>query len=194
MPRKLTGKSNYSNVMYAVAGEAAANVAGTSYEQLVHDKVINPLGLAANTGFSQSAMKKLPNHASPYSADSFAQAQKGEFREAPYDDIYMAFSPAGDLHSNVLELVKWGKVIIDGGMLDGKQVLNKENVQMTLTPQSIVRQEMKTPLFLHSYTYGLGWGLVTYKGHNCYTHSKFFSFFVFFFFPVCSLIFLNAPS
>ncbi|KAG0284873.1 hypothetical protein BGZ96_010793 [Linnemannia gamsii] len=171
MPRKLDGKRNYSNVMYAVAGEAAANVAGTSYEQLVHDKVLAPLGLAANTGFSQSAMKKLPNHASPYYADSFAQAQKGEFREAKYDEIYMAFSPAGDLHSNVLDLVKWGKVVVDGGMLDGKQVLNKENVKMTVTSQSIVPQGTRMSEFSDSFTYGLGWGLMTYKGHNCYLHS-----------------------
>ncbi|KAF9276971.1 hypothetical protein BGZ88_001432 [Linnemannia elongata] len=124
------------NVMYAVVGEVAANVAGTTYEQLVHDKVITPLGLS-NTGFSQKAMKKLENHASPYHADSFSKAQAGEFRKGEYDEIYMAFAPAGDLHSNVLDLLKWGKVIVDGGKVKGgKQVLSKESVEMTVTPQT----------------------------------------------------------
>ncbi|KAG9071481.1 hypothetical protein KI688_005693 [Linnemannia hyalina] len=129
---------NYSNVMYAVAGEAAANVAGTTYEQLVHDKILTPLGLS-NTGFSQKAMKKLENHASPYHADSFSKAQAGEFRGGEYDEIYMAFAPAGDLHSNVLDLLKWGKVVVDGGKVgggEGKQVLSKESVEMTVTPQT----------------------------------------------------------
>ncbi|KAH7056549.1 beta-lactamase/transpeptidase-like protein [Linnemannia elongata] len=171
IPQKLTPNLNYNNVMYAVAGEAAANVAGTTYEQLVHDKVITPLGLS-NTGFSQKAMKKLENHASPYHADSFSKAQAGEFRKGEYDEIYMAFAPAGDLHSNVLDLLKWGKVIVDGGKVKGgKQVLSKESLEMTVTPQSILETQTKSPELSHSFTYGLGWGLATYKGHNCYTHS-----------------------
>ncbi|KAF9124241.1 hypothetical protein BGX30_001041 [Mortierella sp. GBA39] len=172
MPQKLTPKFNYSNVMYAVAGEAAANVAGTTYEQLVHDKILTPLGLS-NTGFSQKAMKKLENHASPYHADSFSKAQAGEFRGGEYDEIYMAFAPAGDLHSNVLDLLKWGKVVVDSGKVgggEGKQMLSKEGVEMTVTPQSIVRPK-RTPEMSISFTYGLGWGLATYKGRNCYTHS-----------------------
>lgn len=119
--------------MYAVAGEAAANVAGTTYEQLVHDKILTPLGLS-NTGFSQKAMKESENHASPYHADSFSKAQAGEFRTGEYDEIYMAFAPAGNLHSNVLDLLKWGKVVLDGGKVEGgKQMLSKESLEMTVT-------------------------------------------------------------
>ncbi|KAK3819335.1 MAG: beta-lactamase/transpeptidase-like protein [Linnemannia elongata] len=170
IPQKLTPTYNYSNVMYAVAGEAAANVAGTTYEQLVSDKILIPLGLS-NTGFSQNAMKKLENHASPYLADSLSKAQAGEFRGGVYDEIPMAFAPAGDLHSNVLDLLKWGKVVLDGGKVEGgEQVLSKESVEMTLTPQSIVPQK-RTPEMSISMTYGLGWFLATYKGRNMYTHS-----------------------
>ncbi|KAF9538004.1 hypothetical protein EC957_007373 [Mortierella hygrophila] len=124
IPQKLTPYLNYCNAMYAVAGEAAANVAGTTYEQLVHDKILTPLGLS-NTGFSQKAMQNLENHASPYYADSFSKAQAGEFRRGEYDEIYMAFSPAGDLHSNVFDMLKWGKVVMDGGKAEGgEQVLS----------------------------------------------------------------------
>lgn len=172
MPQKLSPYLNYCNAMYAIAGEAGANVAGTTYEQLVYDKIITPLGLS-NTGFSQKAMKQLENHASPYLADSFSKAQAGEFRRGEYDEIYMAFSPAGDIHSNVLDMLKWGKVVVDGGKAeDGKQVLNKESLQKTLTPQSIVLQN-EIPEMSISLTYGLGWGLTSYKGHNMYTHCKY---------------------
>ncbi|KAG0378446.1 hypothetical protein BGX24_003847 [Mortierella sp. AD032] len=170
MPSKLTSKCNYSNVMYAVAGEAAANVAGTSYEQVVLDKIFAPLGLS-NTGFSQSVLKTLPNHAAPYYADSLENAQKGVIQEGEYDDIYMAFSPAGDIHSNVLDLLRWGECVKDGGKLDGKQVLEKENIKMTLTPKSIIAAKNRSADFALSLTYGLGWGLDTYKGHVYYNHS-----------------------
>lgn len=173
MPQKLSPNLNYCNAMYAVAGEAGANVAGTTYEQLVQDKIITPLGLS-NTGFSQKTMKELENHASPYYADSFSKAQAGEFRRGEYDEIYMAFAPAGDMHSNVLDLLKWGKVVVDGGKEEGgKQVLSKENVAMTVTPQTIVLRK-SIPEMSISFTYGLGWGLASYKGRNFYTHCKYF--------------------
>ncbi|KAF9377212.1 hypothetical protein BGX21_003253, partial [Mortierella sp. AD011] len=40
---KLRSYVIYNNIMYGVAGEAAANVAGTSYEDLVLEKVLKPL-------------------------------------------------------------------------------------------------------------------------------------------------------
>ncbi|KAG0350998.1 hypothetical protein BGX24_007952, partial [Mortierella sp. AD032] len=81
IPRKLGVTTQYNNVMYAVAGEAAANVAGTSYEDLVTNKVIRPLGLH-NTGFSTVNMKKThpDNYSMPHMADSFEAAQRGELR------------------------------------------------------------------------------------------------------------------
>ncbi|KAF9315089.1 hypothetical protein BG003_003504 [Podila horticola] len=33
----------YNNSMYCVAGEAAGRIAGTSYEQVIHDKLFNLL-------------------------------------------------------------------------------------------------------------------------------------------------------
>ncbi|KAF9913373.1 hypothetical protein EC991_000135 [Linnemannia zychae] len=120
MPSKLPSSVNYSNIMYAVAGEAAANVAGIPYEQVVHDKIFVPLGLSS-CGFSQSAMKRLPNHASPYYANTFEDAQNGVFQQQEYDEIYMADTPAGDIHTNVLDLLRWGKCVMDGGRVDGRQ-------------------------------------------------------------------------
>ncbi|KAG0279607.1 hypothetical protein BGZ95_000740 [Linnemannia exigua] len=170
IPSKLSKTVNYNNVMYAVAGEAAANVAGIPYEQVVHDKIIEPLALS-NTGFSQSVMKKLPNHASPYHANSFEDAQKGVFQENEYDEIYMAVSPAGDIHSNVLDLLRWGKCVMDGGQVNGEQVLDKKNIKTTLTPHNIeATLERRTSDFAITENYGLGWTLDTYKGHNCYGH------------------------
>ncbi|KAF9128546.1 hypothetical protein BGW39_004963 [Mortierella sp. 14UC] len=170
MPSKLTSIVNYSNIMYSVAGEAAANVAGVSYEQVVHDKIFAPLRLS-NTGFSQSAMKKLSNHASPYYSDSLEDAQRGVFQQQEYDEIYMAVSPAGDIYSNVLDLLRWGKCVMDGGRVDGGQVLDEKNIERTLTPHSIDGLERRTAEFAIATMYGLGWSLDTYKGHNHYRHS-----------------------
>ncbi|KAG0369781.1 beta-lactamase/transpeptidase-like protein [Gamsiella multidivaricata] len=167
---KLGSKCIYNNIMYAVAGEAAANIAGIPYEDVVREKVIKPLGLA-NTGFSPMEMKgRSPNHAIPHTAASFQDAQKGLFELIELDEVYMADAPAGDMYSNVLDLIRWGKTIMNTGELDGNQILNKEALQETLTAHTIMAGPRRTPEFAPVVTYGLGWDLDSYKGHTCYTH------------------------
>ncbi|KAG0351122.1 hypothetical protein BGX24_007930, partial [Mortierella sp. AD032] len=101
IPRKLGVTAQYNNIMYSVAGEAAANVAGTSYEDLVINKVMRPLGLD-NSGFSPINMKKNhpDNYAMPFEAVSYEAAEKGEFRMFPLNEVYMSYAPAGDAYSN----------------------------------------------------------------------------------------------
>ncbi|KAF9337142.1 hypothetical protein BGZ91_009633 [Linnemannia elongata] len=171
IPRKQPTTMNYNNIMYAVAGEAAAHVAGTSYENLVMDKVIRPLGLS-QTGFSQNTMKRLhpDNYALPHEGESYEAVEKGEFKVLPLEELYMSYAPAGDLYSNVLDLVKWGKTVMDLGVVDGKQVLNKTSVGETLTAHTIAyggRRDGRGA----SLTYGLGWMLDSYKGHIFYRHN-----------------------
>ncbi|KAF8907462.1 hypothetical protein BGZ58_006185, partial [Dissophora ornata] len=102
---KLSSHLQYSNIGYTIAGEAAANVAGIPYEKLVDAKVFQPLGLS-NTGFSPVEMGKRPNHGMPYYADSLKDAQLGHFHEGYLDELISLEAAAGDIYSNVLDLVR----------------------------------------------------------------------------------------
>ncbi|KAF8982814.1 hypothetical protein BGZ46_000540 [Entomortierella lignicola] len=166
---KLGSKTEYNNMMYAVAGEAAANVAGVSYEKLVIDKIIDPLGLT-NTGFGPIEMSQRSNYAMPYGAASLDDAKNGLYELGYLDEIYMADAPAGDIYSNVLDVVRWGRVIMKHGELDGKQVLNKKSVEKTLRGYTIMERKRRTPEFAPVLTYGLGWNLDSYKGQTVYHH------------------------
>ncbi|KAF9947601.1 hypothetical protein BGZ70_002604 [Mortierella alpina] len=169
-PSKLGSKADYMNSMYAVAGEAAARVAGSSYEDIVREKVIRPLGLT-HTGFSVKEMKsRSNNHAMPLFAETLKDAQKGVFITEPQDEVYATMAPGVDIYSNVLDLVKYGRVILKGGELDGQQVLNMASIQQTLTPQSIMEIPRRGPEFPPMLTYGLGWFQDSYKGHASYHH------------------------
>ncbi|CAO3566625.1 unnamed protein product [Mortierella alpina] len=168
---KLGSKMNYSNAMYTVAGEASAQVAGMSYEELVREKVIQPLGLN-NTGFSQVEMKdRFPNHAMPFSATSLKEAQKGHYKAEKLEEAYMTLAPAGDMYSTVLDLVRWGRTVINGGEQDGKQVLNKDAIQETLKPQTIIKGSRRGPEYPPMINYGLGWMIDSYKGRAVYKHT-----------------------
>ncbi|KAK3829961.1 MAG: beta-lactamase/transpeptidase-like protein [Linnemannia gamsii] len=166
---RLTSNQNYSNAMYAVAGEAAAQVAGVSYEELVKTKVFQPLGLT-NTGFSQSALKQFDNYTMSYDAASFEDAQNGNFICGKLDEYYLTDAPAGDIYSNVLDLARWGRAIMKDGEVDGKQVLKKESVAEVLTGRTFSTGARRTPDFAPVKAYGLGWGIDAYKGYAKYSH------------------------
>ncbi|KAK3833175.1 MAG: beta-lactamase/transpeptidase-like protein [Linnemannia gamsii] len=166
---KLGTEVQYSNIGYTIAGEAAANVAGIPYEKLVEAKVFRPLGLSS-TGFSPVEMGKRPNHGMPHYADSFQDAQQGRFHEGYLDESIKLTAPAGDVYSNVLDLVTWGRTIMHHGELDGEQVLNKESVIEQLRARTIDRSERRSPEFAPSGTYGMGWSIDSYKGQAMYYH------------------------
>ncbi|KAF8986478.1 hypothetical protein BGZ46_000009 [Entomortierella lignicola] len=150
---KLRSSTKYINVMYGVAGEAAANVAGVSYEKVVKSRVLEPLGLN-NTGLSHKEMRTRPNYALPYDADSLEQAQNGNFVTDNTEEAYMVNAPAGGMYSNVLDLVKWGRVIMQGGASDGEQILNKDSVKETLSAQSISTKTRRSKDFAPVCCYG----------------------------------------
>ncbi|KAG0302604.1 hypothetical protein BGZ98_007363 [Dissophora globulifera] len=168
---KYRSKYQYNNTMYAVAGEVAAEVAGMSFEDIVRTRVIEPLGLT-HTGLSPKDMVKKhgENYAMPYDASSFENALKGEYERGELDMQFNAEAAAGDVYSNVLDLVKWGRVIIKLGELDGKQVLNKESLEETLSGRAIRKDKRRSPEFAPVAVYGLGHVIDSYKGHTFYCH------------------------
>ncbi|KAF8930772.1 hypothetical protein BGZ47_000397 [Haplosporangium gracile] len=167
---KMSPVVNYNNIIYAVAGEAGAEVAKMTYAELIKAKLLEPLGLK-DSGLSLPDMEKLPNFARPYDAATFDDSKKGVYEEGYMDQIHMADAAAGDIYMNVLDLVKWGQVILKEGELDGKQVLNKESVQETLKPHNIMESKARKPDFAPTAGYSFGWILDSYKGHAIVHHS-----------------------
>jgi len=172
IPTKLSTKLQYSNIGYAISGEAAANVAGVPYERLVHDKIFLPLGLS-HTGFSPVEMGKRPNHAMPFYADNLKKAQEGIFHEGYLDRMIELDAAAGDIYSNTEDLLKWGRTIMKFGDLDGKQVLSKSSIEELLTARTIVRGARTIPELGPATTYSMGWFADSYKGQSVYYHGKF---------------------
>ena len=174
MDAKVRSKCMYNNVMYTVAAEAAASVSGMSYEQLVRNKILAPLGLN-HSGFSQAELRTRPNHSHRFDAASLEDAQQGRFEMGELD-LHIANAPAGDMYSNVLDLVRWGSTIVHGGKKDGQQVLNEASVKEMLSGQSFMSLNgtRRSPDFAPVVAYGLGWILDAYKGQAVYRHGNCF--------------------
>ncbi|KAF9159555.1 hypothetical protein DFQ26_006402 [Actinomortierella ambigua] len=159
----------YNNIMFAVAGEAAARIAGTTYEELVLETVTRPLGMEA-TGFSNKEMANKPNHALPYTCKNFEAARRGQTQRIKLDTSYATDAPAGDMYSNAVELARWARAIMHFGALDGQQVLDKGGVEQLCTAYSLMNRKPRGPEFSIS-AYGLGLIVDQYKGHPCIRHS-----------------------
>ncbi|KAG0051454.1 hypothetical protein BGZ83_003739 [Gryganskiella cystojenkinii] len=170
LPDKLLSDTQYSNMGYTIAGEAAANIAKVPYERLVRDKIFRPLGLT-HTGFSPIEMgKRDRNHARPYYAESLKDAQSGRFHQGELNNEIEFVSAAGDAYSNSLDLLKWGSTIMHYGRLNGKQVLNKTSVEAVLTAHTIYRAKKSIPELSPTTTYGMGWFIDAYQGQTMYYH------------------------
>ncbi|KAF9964997.1 hypothetical protein BGZ70_005580 [Mortierella alpina] len=169
MPSKLPSTINYSNIAYTVAGEAAANVAGMSYKDLITAKIFEPLGLKS-AGFSGADMGKQPNFAMPYNAANPEEAKKGIYEEGSINEFPVSDAPSGDIFMDAVDLAKWGQVILKLGELDGKQVLNKDSVLETVTPHNIMKRPRLWSDLSPVKGYGYGWIVDSYKGQANFRH------------------------
>ncbi|KAG0049860.1 hypothetical protein BGZ83_005327 [Gryganskiella cystojenkinii] len=167
---RLRTDMQYSNIGYAVAGEAAENVAKVPYKDLVHRKIFGPLGMT-HSGFSPIEMGKRLNHGRPHYADSLKDAQAGRFHEGEFDDFFEVVAAAGEVYSNVYDLLKWGSTIMNYGKLEGKQVLNRAAVEEQLSAHTIARSKRGMQEFAPVTNYGFGWGIDSYKGQAMYQHT-----------------------
>lgn len=119
----------YSNVGITIAGEAAAKKAGTSFEDLVAERIFVPAGMyntsAQFVDFAGSADR----------AESH-QALDGTPATVPsYNDD--ANSPAGGVSSTLNDMIRYARMQANGGSIDNTQVVNASALRESHTPQYI---------------------------------------------------------
>ena len=94
---------HYSNLGYALLGEIAARLRGRSWWHLVQERLLTPLGMTATTYLP-------PADCAPgRSVDHFT----GRLTPEPHADT-VAMAPAGQLWSNVRDLLKWADFLAVG--------------------------------------------------------------------------------
>ena len=156
-PAQQQGKFLYSNLGYVIAGAIAERVTNKTYEELLMERVIYPLGLTTagfgtmgTAGKEDQPLQHTPNHA-PVIAESDAGLDPG-------------YDPAGGLYMSVCD---WGKycmwvLTVEAG---GHQtLLNKNTARMITTP--VVDEG-------GGWRYALGWGIVNqdWAGGKSLQHS-----------------------
>lgn len=123
----------YSNSGYFVLGVVIERLTGRPYEEVLRERILDPLGLTA-TGYDRAA-PILPRRATGYTRDF-----DGDWNSA-YLDMSTPFS-AGAMYSTVEDLYRWDRA------LDTRKLLSAASYERYLSPQAKMENDA---------SYGYGW-------------------------------------
>ncbi len=140
-------KYAYNNSGYVLLGHIIEQVTGKSYEDVLIEKIINPLGLK-NTHYGNAA-KIIPKRVSGY---QFGMGLKN----AEYLSMTHPHA-AGSIMSSVEDLYIWNQAI------KSNKLISSESFTKAITP-TVLRDGSKID-------YGYGWSLSQISGSKTYEHS-----------------------
>jgi CubicO group peptidase (beta-lactamase class C family) len=154
----------YCNLMFVVAGELLRVRTGKQWDEMLRERVFEPLGMKRTTtrikGIDGQA-----NVAAPH------MKVDGEWRELPWLDVD-AVGPAASINSSVADLSKWLLLQLGEGEYAGKRVIPAAAVtdlRVAVTPMRLPKKDMLDPP-RHFNAYGLGWFLADYRGRLLVSH------------------------
>lgn len=154
----------YQNLGLLAAGEAAAAAGGVSWDDLVKDRILRPLGMSA-TGTSVRDLAAQRNVATPHSN------LDGRLAAIPWRNIDN-IGPAGSINSNATDMARWVRFLLANGRASGTQLLQPATLHEIESPQSIVRcpTDSLRPS-VHFCAYGLGVLMNDYLGVKVLSHT-----------------------
>jgi CubicO group peptidase (beta-lactamase class C family) len=157
----------YQNLMFMTAGILVERISGLSWEEFVRQRIFAPLGMNASN-LSVTESEKLENAALPY-AD-----QKGHINRIPYRNID-AIGPAGSINSNLIDMTAWLMMNVRGGQHNGSPFIKDTTLAQIHAPVATIPLTSDRPMAQYNevsmLSYGLGWGLETYRGHKMIWHT-----------------------
>jgi CubicO group peptidase (beta-lactamase class C family) len=155
----------YQNIMFLAAGQAAARAAGTTWDDLVRERIFSPLGMTeSNTSIRELAGKT--NVATPHTDVN------DTLMIVPWHNIDN-IGPAGSINSNVSDMIKWVRFQLAQGKVGGKSLVSASALGETHTAQMTIpvgADARQLNPYTHLEAYGMGWFLQDYRGRELDQH------------------------
>lgn len=143
----LRERYQYNNLMYMAAGVVAERVSGKRWEELVRERVFRPTGMtSSNTSV---------NEPGAYAIE----------RKTALDSI----GPAGSVNATLNDFLRYLRVQMNGGAVEGKRVLSEKAWRQMLQPQTTIHGAVYEEFGEQSY--GLGLFLGQYAGRKVAFHT-----------------------
>ncbi|MGA2137024.1 MAG: serine hydrolase [Bryobacteraceae bacterium] len=145
----------YNNLMYVTAGFLAGEVAHSTWENLVTQRIFAPLGMMRSTVSVAETLKR-ENFARPHLTQD-DKAQVTEF----YDYQRFGVGPNGAVNSTVNDFLKYLQFQLGDGTVGEKRVVSHEQMQQLHRPITVSPQ---------GGGYAPGWEVMTHRGHAVLEH------------------------
>ena len=161
---KTYGKYAYTNLGYNIYGELAWLTLGKRWQDLLQEKVFDPIGMKQTTAYVSRARTKKLSVADSYLFDPSTES----VIRAPLDKMDSNMQAAGGIYTSLNDLSRWLIVNINNGKIDGRQVIPADVMQTVHTGYADVQRS--NPPFTGSGKYGLGWQIGQYKNEQVIYH------------------------
>ncbi len=161
----LRRKWQYNNFMYLLQGMVTEKMTGKSWEDNIRERIFKPLGMT-NSNVGLAEWVKAADIAKGYRVKDESFISKTDY----YDISGMA--PAGSINSSVNDMSKWLMAWINAGKFEGKEVLPSSYLAEAMSSQMVVAGALPSAERpdVHMSNYGLGWSLLSYRGHYRVEH------------------------
>ena len=145
----------YSNTAFNVAGYIAGRAFGLPFEEAARTHVLEPLGMR-DAEFT--AHRVGPGVATPYG--SIVPPAAGP---KPADHLRLVATPMGGLTTSVLDLTRFGQMVLNGGELDGRRILSRPVFDAATTLSTRNHPELEQG-------FGLAFKVQTWRGRTIIGH------------------------
>lgn len=143
----------YQNFMYMAAGYLAGHVLGSTWEEIVRERIFKPLGMI-NSQFSVDESQQASDFALPYRENSEKDdiVEKIDFRNITQ------VGPAGSINSNVSDMVHWVNLQLNNGKFNDQTIISGTNMRQLHSPQMVIADPLWSEIFgTSTVSYGMGW-------------------------------------
>lgn len=147
----------YQNIIYALTGELASRRTGKDWPALVTQRIFQPLGMTRSVA-TLADYEKEENRAYPHCLDDEVMTVV----EPWCDDLVPG---AGAVSSTLSDMIRWVRMQLNEGNLDGRTVVKRELLQETHSPETLISTTDSGVL-----SYGMGWMINAAGGHLAVFH------------------------
>jgi len=155
---------SYQNMMFLAAGQAVAHAAGSTWDDLVRERIFTPLGMTSTVTTYRGLTDT--NVAIPSGLD-----HDTVFAKRPFNAENIA--PAGAIISSVTDMAQWLRFQLNDGVVNGKRLVTSAALRETHTPQILMSsggERADSASVKRFSSYGMGWMVEDYRNQLSWQH------------------------
>jgi CubicO group peptidase (beta-lactamase class C family) len=158
------GKYRYTNLGYNIYGLLLENNLKLKWQDELQKRIFDPAGMKHSTAYISRAPSKKWSIAAPYVWDD----QAGAIVRSNLNKVDNNMQAAGGHYMSISDLGRWLNLNMNGGRLDGKQVIPADLLDLVHT--GYTQSTRNEPPFSGDGEYGLGWQIGKYRDEKVIYH------------------------